>query len=71
VLSTIADARTSGALGVSAERALTNGFDLAFGVGALLCLAGAIFAALLLRPQASPTVVAAPAEEDEPEVLAA
>jgi len=71
VLSTIADARTSGALGVSAERALTNGFDLAFGVGALLCLAGAIVAALLLRPQASPTVVAAPAEEDEPEVLAA
>jgi EmrB/QacA subfamily drug resistance transporter len=71
VLSTIADARTSGELGVSAARALTDGFDLAFGVGALLCLAGAIVAALLLRPQASLTVVAAPEEADEPEVLAA
>jgi len=71
VLSTIADARTSGELGVSAARALTDGFDLAFGVGALLCLAGAIVAALLLRTQPSLTVVAAPAEADEPEVLAA
>ncbi len=71
VLSTIADARTSGELGVSAARALTDGFDLAFGVGALMCLAGAIVAALLLRPQASLTIVAAPAEADEPEVLAA
>ena len=71
VLSTIADARTSGEAGVSAARALTDGFDLAFGVGALLCLAGAIVAALLLRPQASLAVVAAPADADEPEVLAA
>jgi EmrB/QacA subfamily drug resistance transporter len=71
VLSTIADARTSGELGVSAARALTDGFDLAFGVGALLCLAGAIVAALLLRTQPSLTVVAAPAEADEPEILAA
>jgi EmrB/QacA subfamily drug resistance transporter len=71
VLSTIADARTSGELGVSAARALTDGFDLAFGVGALLCLAGAIVAGLLLRPQASLTVVAAPTEADEREVLAA
>jgi EmrB/QacA subfamily drug resistance transporter len=71
VLSTIADARTSGELGVSAARALTDGFDLAFGVGALLCFVGAIVAALLLRPQTSLTVVAAPAEADEPEVLAA
>ncbi len=71
VLSTIADARTSGELGVSAARALTDGFDLAFGVGAVMCLAGAIVAALLLRPQASLTVVAAPTDADEPEALAA
>jgi EmrB/QacA subfamily drug resistance transporter len=66
VLSTIANARTSGELGVSAARALTDGFDLAFGVGALLCLAGATVAALLLRPQTSLRAVA-----EEPEALAA
>jgi predicted MFS family arabinose efflux permease len=71
ILSTIADARTSGAVGVSAARALTDGFDLAFGVGALLCLAGAIVAALLLRPRAGLTVVAAPAETEESEAVAA
>jgi EmrB/QacA subfamily drug resistance transporter len=71
VLSTIANARTSGELGVSATRALTDGFDLAFGVGALLCLAGALVAALLLRPQARLTVVAESADADEQEALAA
>ena len=51
ILSTIADAQTRGALGVSAARALTDGFGLAFGVGALFCVAGAAAALLLLRPQ--------------------
>jgi len=63
VLSTIAAAHTRGDVGVSAARALTDGFGLAFGVGAVFCLAGAAAAALLLRPQASvpiPAVAAAP-----------
>jgi hypothetical protein len=46
VLSTIADSRTHGTPGA---HALTDGFDLAFGVGALLCIAGATLAATMLR----------------------
>ena len=49
VLSTIASAHTRSEAGVSAARALTDGFALAFGVGALLCLAGAVLAGLWLR----------------------
>jgi EmrB/QacA subfamily drug resistance transporter len=71
VLSTIAEARTRGAVGESAARALTDGFDLAFGVGALLCVAGALVAAVLLR-QASVAVAHDPAPaEEETEALAA
>jgi MFS family permease len=62
VLSTIAQARTSSELGVSAARALTDGFALAFLVGALLCIAGAAVAALLLRPQTSRATAPADAE---------
>jgi EmrB/QacA subfamily drug resistance transporter len=62
VLSTIAEARTSGDVAVSPAHALTDGFALAFLVGALLCLAGAVVAALLLRPQAS--AVTAPADAE-------
>jgi MFS family permease len=51
VLSTIAAAHTRGDLGVSAPQALTDGFALAFLVGALFCVAGALVAVLLLRPQ--------------------
>jgi EmrB/QacA subfamily drug resistance transporter len=51
VLSTIAAAHTRGDLGANASQALTDGFGLAFGVGALFCVAGALAAALLLRPQ--------------------
>jgi EmrB/QacA subfamily drug resistance transporter len=51
VLSTIAAAQTRGELGVGAARALTDGFELAFEVGALVCVIGAAIAALLLRPQ--------------------
>jgi len=52
VLSTIAASHTRGALGVSPARALTDGFGLAFGVGALFCIAGAAVAAFLLAPRA-------------------
>jgi MFS family permease len=48
VLSTIADSHTPGASTAGAH-ALTDGFDLAFGVGALLCIAGATLAATMLR----------------------
>ena len=51
VLSTIADARTRAEDGLGAAHALTDGFALAFGVGAALCVAGAAVAALLLRPR--------------------
>jgi hypothetical protein len=72
VLSTIAEARTRGSVGESAARALTDGFGLAFGVGALVCVAGAVVAAVLLR-QASVVAThdAAPAEAEEAEALAA
>ena len=51
VLSTVAASHTDSqmAAGTSAARALTDGFQLQFGVGALLCLAGAVAAAALLR----------------------
>jgi EmrB/QacA subfamily drug resistance transporter len=75
VLSTIADAQTRDALGASAARALTDGFGLAFGVGALFCVAGAAAALLLLRPQrgAEAPVVSLQerAEIEEGEALAA
>ena len=59
VLSTIADSRTHGAATAGAH-ALTDGFDLAFGVGALLCIAGATLAATMLRSR--PRVALAEAE---------
>jgi EmrB/QacA subfamily drug resistance transporter len=52
ILSTIADSQTRAHAGAGAARALTDGFDVAFAVGAGFCLAGALMAALLLR---SPT----------------
>jgi EmrB/QacA subfamily drug resistance transporter len=72
VLSTIAAAHTRGEIGVSAPRALADGFDLAFGVGALFCILGAAVAALLLRRPPSEAVTATTTTEDEErEVLAA
>jgi EmrB/QacA subfamily drug resistance transporter len=55
VLSTIAAHHTSAELdsGTSAARALTDGFQLQFGVGAIFCLVGVIAAVVLLRPQRS------------------
>jgi EmrB/QacA subfamily drug resistance transporter len=74
VLSTIADARTRGDLAAGAAHALTNGFDLAFGVGAVFTLVGALLAAVLLRAgsrgAAAPVAVRA-VEGEEREALAA
>jgi len=53
VLSTIADARTRSEAGLGQASALTEGFALAFGIGAALCVVAAAVAAFLLRPQPS------------------
>ncbi len=74
VLSTIADAQTRGSAGAGAARALTDGFDLAFGVGAAIALVGAVLAVLLLRrpPRQSATAsVPLGAEGEELEAVAA
>jgi hypothetical protein len=75
VLSTIADAQTRGNAAAGAARALTDGFDLAFGVGAAFALLGAVVAALLLRrppPQGSVvSVPSRPTDKAESEALAA
>jgi hypothetical protein len=49
ILSTIAAAQTRADIAAGAAHALTNGFDLAFGVGAAFTLAGALLAAMRLR----------------------
>ena len=58
VLSTIAAHHTDSELasGTSAAKALTDGFDLQFGVGAAFCLVGVLAAVILLRPQRSKAV---------------
>jgi MFS family permease len=55
VLSTIAASHTHAALasGASAATALTDGFALQFGVGAVFCLLGAVAALVMLRPERS------------------
>jgi EmrB/QacA subfamily drug resistance transporter len=55
VLSTIADSHTAGQLthGASSLGALTSGYQLALGIGALLSLLGALAAIVLLRPQSA------------------
>jgi MFS family permease len=55
-LSTSADAHTRAEAGAGVAHALTDGFDLAFAVGATLLLAGALLAALLLRDPAREAV---------------
>jgi EmrB/QacA subfamily drug resistance transporter len=57
-LSTIADAQTRGDVSLGAAHALTDGFDLAFGVGAVFCLLGAVVAGVFLRRAPAPTAVA-------------
>jgi EmrB/QacA subfamily drug resistance transporter len=51
VLSTVADSHTTSQLASGASKlgALTSGYQLAFGIGALLCLLGALVATVLLR----------------------
>jgi EmrB/QacA subfamily drug resistance transporter len=51
VLGTLAASRTAAGVGVSRAQALTDGFGLAFEVGAVLCLAAAALALVMLRPR--------------------
>jgi EmrB/QacA subfamily drug resistance transporter len=74
ILSTIADAQTRASVGAGALHAATDGFSLAFTIGALFTLMGAVAAATLLRPRAVATVAPASRERDpeaEPDLLAA
>ncbi len=59
VLSTLADSHTQRQLahGAWSLSALSSGYQLAFGIGALLCLVGAFAAVLLLRPRATEIVI--------------
>ena len=52
VLSTIADSHARAQAGLGVAHALTDGFDLAFGVGAAISVAGALLAMTLLRAPA-------------------
>jgi EmrB/QacA subfamily drug resistance transporter len=71
VLSTIAAAQSHQA-GVSRSQGLTNGFGLAFEIGALLCVAGAMIAAFMLGSRGADQVAPLPAAEDgEHQALAA
>ncbi len=56
VLSTLAANHTDDevASGTSAARALTDGFQLQFEIGAIFCLVGALAALVMLRPQRQP-----------------
>jgi EmrB/QacA subfamily drug resistance transporter len=53
VLSTVAASHTHSEIvsGTSPARALTDGFQLQFGLGAIFCLLGAVAAVVLLRPE--------------------
>jgi EmrB/QacA subfamily drug resistance transporter len=64
VLSTLAANHTHAEVdsGTSAARALTDGFQLQFGVGAIFCLVGAVAAVVLLRPERSETAPESVAE---------
>jgi len=73
VLSTIAASKTHAVSGHVAASALTDGFALAFEVGAAICVAGAVLAATMLRTPVREAVepVAAAPELEETEALAA
>jgi EmrB/QacA subfamily drug resistance transporter len=74
ILSTIASTQTRGDADVSAARALTDGFDLAFTVAVGFALVAGVIAAVALRPaaQASELVeLTEPLEADERDALAA
>jgi EmrB/QacA subfamily drug resistance transporter len=73
VLGTLAASHTQHAAG-SPLAALADGFQLAFQLGALLCLTGAAVAALLLRSPREVAVVEAPAAPfrgEDPDTIAA
>ncbi len=72
ILSTVASSVTRGDAGLSAARALTNGFDLAFTVAVGFAVTAAVLAAVALRPEAAQTteVVELP-EAREREAVAA
>src|SRR3954447_14792627 len=67
-LGTIAEAHTKSvtAAGTTAGQALTDGYQLGFEVGVLVCLAGALVAAITLRERPDPVAVLAtePTGED-------
>jgi hypothetical protein len=65
ILSTIASSQTKGELGVSAARAITDGFDLAFAVAAIFAFAGLVVAATKLRPAVAPAIGAVAQPEPE------
>ena len=68
VLSTIADSQTRADAGSGFAHALTNGFDLAFAIGAGISLVGAALAALRLRDPRPAELAALPAPEIEADV---
>jgi EmrB/QacA subfamily drug resistance transporter len=70
VLGTIAANHTKGVTGVTHAAALTDGYGLAFAVGAGFTAAGAIVAAVMLRAQ-RPAVEEVAEEEQAAELLAA
>jgi EmrB/QacA subfamily drug resistance transporter len=76
VLSTIAAAHTRADLGAGPTRALTDGFGVAFWVGALLLIGGAVVALLGLKPPAGavaeePVVAVAESAGEQERPLAA
>ncbi|HEY1834780.1 MAG TPA: MFS transporter [Solirubrobacteraceae bacterium] len=71
VLSTIADAVTRGSTNPAGAHALTNGFDVAYAVGAGLSLLGALAALTMLRERRAADVVELGAERDGEDALAA
>jgi EmrB/QacA subfamily drug resistance transporter len=66
VLTTLATSHTHSAVasGTGAAKALTDGFDLQFGVGAIFCLVGAVAAVVMLRPSRSREPAPAMAEAE-------
>ncbi|HEX4673327.1 MAG TPA: MFS transporter, partial [Solirubrobacteraceae bacterium] len=65
VLSTIAASSTGHAVGVSSAQALTNGFALAFQIGAGITIVAAVVAAVMLRPPEARHDEVVVAEESE------
>jgi predicted MFS family arabinose efflux permease len=65
ILSTIAAGRTRAEAGLGAARALTDGFDRAFLVGAGFALVAVAIAVISLRSASEPVVVAAGREADD------